>query len=38
MIKRMTKITSLLVCAASIMSIVPAMAADIKSYYIFRKS
>jgi len=32
MIKRMTKITSLLVCAASIMSIVPAMAADIKSY------
>jgi len=30
MIKRMTKITSLLVCAASIISIIPAYAADVK--------
>lgn len=30
MIKRMTKITSLLVCAASIVSIIPAYAADVK--------
>ncbi|MFT8347515.1 N-acetylmuramoyl-L-alanine amidase family protein [Clostridium saccharoperbutylacetonicum] len=32
MIKRITKITSLLICAASIISIIPAAAADIKSY------
>lgn len=32
MIKRMTKITSLLVCAASIVSLVPATAADVKKY------
>lgn len=31
MLKRMTKVTSLLVCAASIMSIVPAMAAEVKT-------
>jgi hypothetical protein len=30
MIKRMTKVTSLLVCAASIISIIPAYAADVK--------
>lgn len=32
MLKRITKVTSLLVCAASIISIVPAIAADVKSY------
>jgi len=32
MLKRMTKVTSLLVCAASIVSMVPAMAADVKKY------
>lgn len=30
MLKRISKMTSLLVCAASIISIVPAMAADVK--------
>lgn len=32
MLKRMTRITSLLVCAASIVSIIPAFAADVKKY------
>ena len=32
MIKRMTKATSLLVCAASIVSIIPAYATDVKKY------
>ena len=32
MLKRMTKVTSLLVCAASIISMVPATAADVKKY------
>ena len=32
MLKRITKITSLLVCAASVISIMPVMAADVKSY------
>jgi len=32
MIKRMTKVTSLLVCAASIVSIIPAYATDVKKY------
>jgi hypothetical protein len=32
MLKGITKVTSLLVCAASIISIVPVMAADVKGY------